>query len=71
MPDVSRLFWLLITSDSLVGATESTTLTIEASLIRCTAAEADELFASHDLLTIHRSPSQCPGVLITGIDGSC
>ena len=28
MPDVSKTSWLLITSDSLVGATESTTLTM-------------------------------------------
>lgn len=28
MPDVSTSSWLLITSDSLVGATESTTLTM-------------------------------------------
>jgi sugar/nucleoside kinase (ribokinase family) len=114
MPDVSKTSWLLITSDSLVGATESTTLTMvleraiphgvaialdvawqptswglepgskptpevlrrfhplaqEASLIRCTPEEADEFFASHDPLTIHRSLSQCPGVVITGIDGS-
>ena len=114
MPDVSTASWLLITSDSLVGATESTTLTMvleraiphgvaialdvawqpnswglepgskptpevlrrlhplaqEASLIRCTPEEADEFFASHDPLTIHRSLSHCPGVVITGIDGS-
>jgi sugar/nucleoside kinase (ribokinase family) len=114
MPDVSKTSWLLITSDSLVGATESTTLMMvleraiphgvaialdvawqpnswglepgskptpevlrrfhplaqEASLIRCTPEEADEFFASHDPLTIHRSLSQCPGVVITGIDGS-
>ena len=114
MPDVSKTSWLLITSDSLVGATESTTLTMvleraiphgvaialdvawqpsswglapgskptpevlrrlhplaqEASLIRCTSEEADEFFASHDPLKIHRSLSQCPGVVITGIDGS-
>jgi hypothetical protein len=114
MPDVSTSSWLLITSDSLVGATESTTLTLvleraiphgvaialdvawqpnswglapgskptpevlrrlhplaqEATLIRCTPEEADEFFASHDPLTIHRSLSQCPGVVITGIDGS-
>ena len=114
MPDVSKTSWLLITSDSLVGATESTTLTMvleraiphgvaialdvawqpnswglapgskptpevlrrfhplaqEASLIRCTTEEADEFFSSHDPLTIHRSLSQCPGVVITGIDGS-
>ena len=114
MPDVSTTSWLLITSDSLVGATESTTLTMvleraiphgvaialdvawqpsswglapgskpppevlrrlhplaqEATLIRCTPEEADEFFASHDPLTIHRSLSQCPGVVITGIDGS-
>ena len=114
MPDVSTSSWLLITSDSLVGATESTTLTMvleraiphgvaialdvawqpnswglapgskptpevlrrlhplaqEATLIRCTPEEADEFFASHDPLTIHRSLSQCPGVVITGIDGS-
>ena len=114
MPDVSKTSWLLITSDSLVRATESTTLTMvleraiphgvaialdvawqpsswglapgskptpevlrrlhplaqEASLIRCTSEEADEFFASHDPLKIHRSLSQCPGVVITGIDGS-
>jgi hypothetical protein len=114
MPDVSKTSWLLITSDSLVGATESTTLTMvleraiphgvaialdvawqpsswglaqgskptpevlrrlhplaqEASLIGCTSEEADEFFASHDPLTIHRSLSQCPGVVITEIDGS-
>jgi hypothetical protein len=114
MPDVSTTSWLLITSDSLVGATESTTLTMvleraiphgvaialdvawqpnswglapgskptpevlrrlhplaqEATLIRCTPEEADEFFASHGPLTIHRSLSQCPGVVITGIDGS-
>jgi hypothetical protein len=28
MPDISKSSWLLITSDSLVGATESTTLTM-------------------------------------------
>ena len=114
MPNVSKTSWLLITSDSLVGATESTTLTMvleraiphgvaialdvawqptswglepgskptpevlrrfhplaqESSLIRCTPEEADEFFASHDPLIIHRSLSQCPGVVITGIDGS-
>jgi hypothetical protein len=114
MPSISRSTWLLITSNSLVGATESTTLTMvleraiplgvaialdvawqpnswglepgskptpevlrrihplaqEASLIRCTPAEDDAFFSAHDPLTIHRSLSQCPGVVITGIDGS-
>jgi len=114
MPDVSKTSWLLITSNSLVGATESTTLTMvleraiphgvaialdvawqpdawglepgskptpevlrdfhplaqEAALIRCTQDEADEFFSSHDPLEIHRSLSQRPGVVITGIDGS-
>jgi len=114
MPAVSKTPWLLITSNSLVGATESTTLTMvleraiphgvaialdvawqpkswgleqgskptpevlrdfhplaqEAALIRCTPDEADEFFSSHDPLEIHRSLSQSPGVVMTGIDGS-
>jgi len=114
MSDISKTSWLLITSNSLVGATERTTLTMileraiplgvaialdvawqpnswglepgskptpevlrdfhplaqEATLIRCTPEEADGFFSSHDPLAIHRSLSQLPGVVITGIDGS-
>jgi len=114
MSDVSKASWLLITSSSLVKATECITLTMvleraiphgvaialdvawqpnswglepgskptpevlrrfhplaqEASLIRCTPEEAVEFFASHDPLTIHRSLSQCPGVVITDLDGT-
>lgn len=114
MPDVVKTSWLLITSSSLLGATESTTLTMvleraiphgvaialdvawhpttwglepgskptqevlrrflplaqAASLIRCIPEEADEFFSSHVPLAIHRSLSQRPGVIITGLDGS-
>ncbi|MCP9832806.1 MULTISPECIES: fructokinase [unclassified Cyanobium] len=114
LPEISTTSWLLITSNSLIRATESTTLTMvleraiphgvaialdvawkpnswglepgskptpevlrrflplaqEATLIHCTAEEADGFFSSHDPLAIHSSLSQRPGVAITGMDGS-